>query len=476
MPANNHIVTLFGGTGDLTYRKLIPAFYNLYETQSLPESFHVVVIGRQELTTKEYRENLKSWIKEHSRHHVSDEKISGFLNCVTYFKMVFTEAEGYARLHTYFDELDAAYGHHEKLFYFAVDPSFFITIAQYLDTNNLAENSKIIIEKPFGKDLESALEINNTLQEIFSDNSIYRIDHYIAKEMVQNILTLRFGNILFDQTWNHTMISSIQITALEEVGVENRGNFYDVTGALQDMFQSHLLQILSIVMMDKPESMEAHHIHKVQEDALNKLMIRDPKTDIVFGQYEGYREEPKVNTASETETYVALRLEIDNQNWKNVPIYVRTGKKMHRRATEVVVEFKAMEGYPPNMLVIKIQPDEGVYFKLNIKRPGHTYETETIFMDYCQSCHLEFRNNTPEAYERLLDAAMNEDHTLFATFNQVERSWAFTEQLIQMSKENKIHAYAPYSDGPSAAKQLLAKENHEWFEDTVYGEIYHSEE
>ncbi|WP_331836246.1 hypothetical protein [Erysipelothrix piscisicarius] len=241
MKANNHIVAIFGGTGDLTYRKLLPAFYNLLETKSLPDSFHLVVIGRQDLTTAAYHELVKPWLREQARFDVKEETLDVFLEYVSYFKMTFTEDEGYPRLKTYFEALDPQA---HVLYYFAVAPSFFETIATQLARHQLVSKSKVIIEKPFGNDLKSAIDINNTLTHIFDEDRIFRIDHYVAKEMVQNIFTIRFSNMIFADSWNGASINNIQISAAETVGVENRGNYYDHTGALKDMFQKSLASVI----------------------------------------------------------------------------------------------------------------------------------------------------------------------------------------------------------------------------------------
>lgn len=466
---NNHIVTIFGGTGDLTYRKLLPAFYNLMIHESLPKSFKITIIGRQDLSTQDYHENLIPWLKEHSRFKVDDALIEKFVSYVSYFKMVFTEEEGYHRLYEKYQTIDQE-TYHDKLYYFAVDPSFFLTIADHLENSKLSEDASIIIEKPFGNNLEHAVEINQRLAEIFDEKNIYRIDHYLAKEMVQNILTVRSGNALFKNIWHKDVIENIQISAAETVGVENRGNFYDVTGALKDMVQSHLLQILTIVTMDMPEEMTSDAIHKVQEEILENLKIKDYQTDVIYGQYDHYKEEPRVDENSKTETYVALRFEIDNERWRGVPIFVRTGKKLAKRSTEITLQLKQMGDMAPNLVVIKVQPDEGIYVKLNIKTPGHTNNTESVFMDFCQSCNLEFRKNTPEAYERLLDAAMMHDQTLFASLKQVISSWEITEKILNNTQNHTLHSYASYSSGPKAADMLLEKEDTAWFDEKLLGE------
>ncbi|WP_236261718.1 glucose-6-phosphate dehydrogenase [Erysipelothrix anatis] len=475
MHKDNHIVTIFGGTGDLTYRKLLPAFYNLKCTGNFPDHLHIVVIGRQPLTSESYRDLARPWLQEHSRIHVSDDHLDAFLNHVTYFEMTFTEDEGYERLFTRFQDIDA---NAKKLYYFAVAPSFFEIIAQKLEKHNLAKDSKIIIEKPFGNDLKSAESINHTLSNIFDEDHIYRIDHYVAKEMVQNIFTIRFANEIFKNIWNADNIANIQISANELVGVENRGNYYDHTGALKDMFQNHLLQILSIVTMDKPETMDATSIHEAQEAILDNLYIENMDQDVIFGQYTqnqesmSYRDEDKVDEHSRTETFVALKLGIRTPRWRNTPIYVRTGKRMHKRITEVVVEFKQQDHAPANVLIIKIQPEEGIYLRFNIKKPGQSHETQSVLMDFCQSCDYENRMNTPEAYERLLNAALEDDHSLFASFNQVKRSWAFVEDIIRHHQGDEPETYPAFTNGPQGSHDLLARDGFTWIEYEIRNDAY----
>lgn len=475
MKPNNHIVAIFGGTGDLTYRKLLPAFYNLLETKSLPDSFHLVVIGRQELTTASYHDLVKPWLREQARFDVKEEILDVFLEYVSYFKMTFTEDEGYPRLKTYFETLDPQA---QILYYFAVAPSFFETIATQLDRHQLVSNSKVIIEKPFGNDLKSAIDINNTLTHIFDEDRIFRIDHYVAKEMVQNIFTIRFSNMIFADSWNGASINNIQISAAETVGVENRGNYYDHTGALKDMFQNHLLQLLSIVLMEEPHAFNAADIHHEQEAVLESLYVEDYENDIVYGQYlenrdsKSYTHEDKVEPNSTTETYVALKLASSLPKWQDTPIYIRTGKRMHKRSTEIMIEFNQKDHEQPNVLIIKVQPDEGVYLRFNIKKPGQSHDSQTVFMDFCQSCNYENRENTPEAYERLLKAAMDSDQSLFASFKQVHLSWSLVETILEHKGNDKPEGYDAYSSGPKRAHDLLARDGNQWIEEQVMGEIF----
>ena len=467
LTVNNHIVTIFGGTGDLTYRKLLPAFYNLLENHQLPKQFHIVIIGRQELSTSDYHELLTPWLRNHSRYKVDEDTLKHFVSLVSYFEMTFTEDEGYVRLKEYFDTTDQFA---KRMYYFAVAPSFFETIAIQLEKHNLIENAKIIIEKPFGNDLSSAISINNTLTTIIGEENIYRIDHYIAKEMVQNIFTIRFANAIFSNIWNKDSIDNIQISANETVGVENRGSYYDTTGALKDMFQNHLLQILSIVTMDKPNSFNANDIHEKQEEILEALI----KEDIVLGQYianEGslsYTDEDRVAKDSNTETYAAIKLKINRPNWEGVPIYVRTGKRLNSRSTHIAIEFKHVDESQRNVLVINVQPEEGITLRFNIKKPGQTNEIQTVSMDFCQSCNYENRLNTPEAYERLLNAALQEDHTLFASFKQVKLSWELVETLSKELHNVKPEPYLAYTEGPLKARDLLERKDQQWIQENNY--------
>lgn len=463
---SSHTITIFGGTGDLTYRKLLPAFYNLMNTNLLPDEFQIVVIGRRDYSDSSYRSHVQDWILKHSRIHKDQESLDIFLNHIHYFKMTFTDDEGYGRLKDYYKTLNANTQH---LYYFAVSPSFFETIATQLDKHGLIDNSKVIIEKPFGNDLESSQKINSTLTSLFQESNIFRIDHYVAKEMVQNISTIRFTNEIFKNIWNHKSIDNIQISANEIVGVEGRGGYYDATGALKDMFQNHILQIVSIVTMSEPSDSSAESIHKEQERILNNLYVENYERDVVFGQYTqnedslSYRDEDSVSSTSETETFVALKLGIDLPEWKDTPIYVRTGKRMHERDTRISVVFKAENGGLQNVLIIKIQPEEGVYLQFNIKKPGQTYETQTVTMDFCQSCDYMNRINTPEAYERLLNAAMQGDHSLFTSFNQVKATWSFVETILKKSPK-VIHPYPAYTSGPKESHELLELNSNYWVE------------
>ena len=319
-------------------------------------------------------------------------------------------------------------------------------------------NAKVIIEKPFGEDLEKAGELNDKLAEFFSQEEIYHIDHYLGKEMIQNILSLRFKNIIFKGVWNKDFIENVQITAAEAVGVGTRASYYDKSGAVKDMVQNHLLQVLSIVAMEEPKEEGSRGIHDSQYNLLSSLApITDVNESLVMAQYEGYLDEENISKDSKTETYAALKLFIDNERWQGVPFFIRTGKKMGDRETQVVVQFKAIGDVPGNVLIIRIQPDEGVYFQFNAKKPGTEQELQQISLDFCQSCILENRINTPEAYERLLDACFKGDRALFSQWDQIVVSWTFVNDLLAKYYKQgaPLYTYKQGSMGPKEADEFV---------------------
>ena len=337
-------------------------------------------------------------------------------------------------------------------------PSFFITITNGLKRYCSENNAKVIIEKPFGEDLEKAGILNDELAKFFNQDEIYHIDHYLGKEMIQNILSLRFENIIFKGIWNKDFIENVQITAAETVGVGTRASYYDKSGALKDMVQNHLLQVLSLVAMEEPKEEGSRGIHESQYNLLSTLKpIEDVHESLVMAQYEGYLQEQNIPADSKTETYAALKLFVDNERWEGVPFFIRTGKKLEKRETQVVVQFKSVGTAPGNVLIIKIQPEEGVYFQFNAKKPGTEQELQPISLDFCQSCILENIINTPEAYERLLDACFREDRALFSQWNQIVESWTFINKLIAKYEEqgSPLYTYEKGSKGPKEADNLV---------------------
>ena len=451
---NKTAITLFGGTGDLTYRKLLPALYNLNGLGKLADDFKIVVIGRREYSQVDYINIVRNWVKEHARTKFDDEQFESYAKRIIYFKMNMTNEDDYAMLQEFYASEDIQ----NHVYYFAVAPSFFMTITNGLKKHCSENNAKVIIEKPFGEDLEKAGLLNDELEKFFNQDEIYHIDHYLGKEMIQNILSLRFKNIIFKGIWNKDFIENVQITAAETVGVGTRASYYDKSGALKDMVQNHLLQVLSLVAMEEPKGAESSRIHESQYNLLSALKpIEDVRDSLVMGQYEGYLQEENIPADSKTETYAALKLYVDNERWQGVPFFIRTGKKMDSRETQVVVQFKAVGDVPGNVLIIRIQPDEGVYFQFNAKKPGTEKELQQISLDFCQSCILENRINTPEAYERLLDACFKGDRSLFSQWDQIVASWTFVNDLIAKYEEqgSPLYTYEQGSKGPKEADKLV---------------------
>ena len=474
------VFTIFGGTGDLTYRKLLPAFYNLFSLFKMPQDFEILVLGRKDYTTESYIEIIKPWLKKFTRTNFRDEVFERMSEHLRYLVVNFTEEEDFSLIKDVYDQWG---GVQQRLYYLAVAPQFFAPIARSLKKSAILDEKhshQVMIEKPFGVDIKSAQILHQQMCEAFDDESIYRIDHYLGKEMIQNIMSVRFNNTLFEGIWNNLQIDNIQISALETVGVENRGAYYDQTGALKDMVQNHLFQILSIVGMEKPADGSAFAIQSEQVKVIDALIPIEQgklREHLVLGQYQkgtssdisvkGYLEEENIRVDSPTETFVAMKLFVDTPRLKGVPIYIRTGKRCERRSTEVAIQFKADPGVLPNLLIIKIYPDEGIYLRFNAKKPGTTPEVVPVFMDFCQSCVYENRINTPEAYERLIEAAFKKDKALFTSWAQVLSSWKFIDHLIERINEENMTVY-PYSagqNGPKEADDMLSLEGRHWIDE-----------
>lgn len=470
--------TIFGSTGDLTYRKLLPALYQLETRHLLPETLRIRCIGRKNLSTLSYLESALPWLQKGSRFPFEQEVYERFSKHIIYIEMSLTELNDYQQLK---DKTSGS----DHLYYFAVAPEFFEVIANHLkDSDNLSTGSHgVILEKPFGIDEHHARYLNKQLSSIFGEDHIYRIDHYLGKEMIQNILTIRFANRLFEGIWNKDYIQEIQITASETIGIENRGAYYEQAGAIQDMVQNHLLQLLSYVLMDKPHDFSPLSIQSKQVDVLKGIKTKH----LVLGQYDrkgdlqAYREEPNVDSLSETETYVAIELEVEDVRFKGVPIFLRTGKRLNQKATYISVIFKPVEGAlfehlapQQEMLIIKIAPDEGVYFRFNAKKPGLDQQVSPVMMDFCQSCIYENRINTPEAYERLLNDAFHKDKTLFTNWDMVELTWSYASTLAQYRKESHIQLerYPSDGSGPKQADVLLKENGSSWIPADITDEAF----
>src|SRR5436305_2155436 len=439
-------IVIFGATGDLTQRKLIPALYNLAADGDLPPAVAIVGFARREKSDDEFRTELEEATRKFSRQAVRDEIWKTFAQSIFYHQSEFEDEAGYKTLAKRLDVIDEECGTRgNRLFYFAAAPDQFEPILKHLKAAGLNETCKgswarVIVEKPFGTDLASARELNRIVRHSFSEEQTYRIDHFLGKETAQNILVLRFANAIFAPLWNTHYIAHVQITAAETLGVETRAGFYERAGALRDMVQNHLLQLLCLVAMEAPTDLSADSIRDEKVKVVRSLR-RFAQSEIaefvVRGQYTsgainaknvpGYREEEKVNPKSETETYVALRLHIDDWRWSEVPIYLRVGKRLPKSATEISVHFKKAPmvlfnrdstEHDQNVLVIRIQPDEGISLRMMAKIPGTSLRIEPVKMDFHYG--TSFGKASPEAYERLLLDAMSGDATLFARRDEVE--------------------------------------------------------
>ena len=479
------MLVIFGASGDLTARKLVPALYNLYKSKHLPENFVVLGVSRSSLTDGEFRRKVvqeSTFLTERTKND-SEAVINTFADKFFYEDLGSDYYHGYERLATRISDLNQKYGTGENyIFYFSTPPSLYEVIAKNLAQQNLNDEStgwkRIIVEKPFGYSLETAKELNIGLQSYFGESQIYRIDHYLGKETVQNLLVTRFSNSIFEPLWNRNYINHIEITNAESVGVEKRGGYYDKSGALRDMFQNHLLQIVSLIVMEPPLDASALEIRNEKVKALKSLRImRDEETlfkNTIRGQYlasvingkkvKGYREEEGVDPNSKTETYAAVKFYVDNWRWKDVPFYVRTAKMMPTKVTEVVIHFKSPHHQvfknsdlenKDNQLIIRIQPDEGILIKFGVKVPGQGFKVERANLDFYYSGLTE--NNVMEAYERLLLDAMQGDATLYARADEVEAAWAFVDPILEYWKRSDINIYG-YSAGvwgPTNSDDLL---------------------
>lgn len=469
------LLIIFGGTGDLANRKLLPAAYNLFMQNNTTEALTVLSLGRRDWTADDYCNEIKPWVQQFARLKVDDEKFAQFTKSLDYLQMNISDTSEYQKL---FDYLSEHYAAAKKMFYYAVAPALFSPISKGLLLNQWSaeEDVKVIIEKPFGENLEQAKALHKEIAQVFKEDHIYHIDHYLGKEMIQNISTLRFENMIFRSCWNRRFIHSVEISAMETVGVETRGQYYDQVGATRDMVQNHLFQILSILAMEEPEADSPFAVTVAQQNLLQALRspeAHDLSQTLVMAQYHDYRSEPKVAPDSKTDTYAAMVVWIDNARWEGVPFFVRTGKKLSRRGTQVVIHFKpSSKMTQANRLVIQIQPDEGVKLSFNIKEPGLTTNIEQVEMDFCQSCLVRAHENTPEAYERLIRAAGEGQRYLFSQWPQIEFSWRWIDMLMAMWNDagQPLAIYEQGSEGPEEADALIAAYGIRWNAEDSYFE------
>lgn len=478
----NTVIVIFGATGDLTARKLLPALYNNFRKKRLSGQIHVIGYGRKSFTSETFRDKMKEAVRTHAGAQFSEEEWRAFASHLFYQQ---GELEGVQNYQSLAQRITGVAGtSYDCLFYLATAPEFYTTIVKHLSEATLLVETgqtghrRIIVEKPFGHDLPSALALNEELHKALQENQIYRIDHYLGKETVQNMIVFRFGNAIFEPLWNRNYIDHIQITVAEAVGVEHRAGYYDTAGVLRDVFQNHLLQLLTLVAMEPPVAFEADALRNEKVKVLSALREISPEHSAlatVRGQYEGYRAEKGVGADSITETFAALRLHIDNWRWQGVPFYLRSGKMMKEKASEITVQFRR----PPtqildtqagrtelftNRLTICIQPDEGIHLRFIAKVPDHGMETRPVEMDF------DFRNSfgvnaIPEAYERLLLDAINGDASLFARSDEIGRAWTLIDAIREGWESEHappLLTYKPGSWGPSAADDLLGRDGRWW--------------
>ena len=475
---------IFGATGDLAKRKLLPAIYNLAHEGALPERFNLVGASRSEMSHGEYRQTAAEAIRAFSRRTPDDAVLEGMLAGVRYIAGTFDDPAVYAQLRATLDELDEATGEPSaRCFYVSTAPAFFPVIVGALGEHGLNRSEdadvRIVIEKPFGTSLHEALGLNRRVLEVFAERQVFRIDHYLGKETVQNMLAIRFANGLFEPLWNRNYIDHVQITAAEDIGIGSRAGYYDNAGALRDLVQNHMLQLLTLLCMEPPVIFSADEVrdekvkvlHAIKTPAEIEAMAIRAQYDrgVVAGvEVPGYRDEDGVPEDSSTETFAALRLEVDNWRWAGVPFYLRTAKRLARRVTEIAVILKPVphmafggQDVPPNVLVLTMQPNEGVTLSLGAKIPGTRMSIRPVNMEFLYG--TAFISQSPEAYERLILDAMRGDATLFTRNDEVEAQWRICDPIVQYwaAHPTELPQYAAGSQGPPAADEILL-EGHKW--------------
>jgi glucose-6-phosphate 1-dehydrogenase len=492
--AESCILVIFGATGDLTARKLLPALYNLSREGQLPPHFACVGFARRPKTHEQFSNEMLKAVNQFSRAKPVDMNLwKSFQEHLFYLQSEFDQDQGYEELSHLLQKLDSQLGTKgNRVFYLSVQPSFFAPIVEKLSQHHLiyphdVENkwSRIIIEKPFGEDTDSAKKLQEDLTEYLDESQIYRIDHYLGKETVQNLLVFRFGNSIFESVWNNRHIDNIQITVAEEIGIGTRGHFWEEAGMLRDIVQNHMMQLLSLVAMEPPNHLLASSIHDEKVKVLEAIRpFPEGRLDefAVRGQYgpgfingepvKGYREEDNVNPSSNVESYVALQLFIDNWRWADVPFYLRAGKRLPKRSTEIAITFKNAPGFlfqgnnskvNPNILVIRIQPDEGISFNINCKIPSMSNVIQPVKMDFRYGSY--FGSTPPEAYERLICDCMAGDNTLFARDDEVLMSWKLLTPLLKHWQSHPAYEFPNYASGtwgPQAAEDMLHTQDRHW--------------
>jgi glucose-6-phosphate 1-dehydrogenase len=477
---NNGLLTtiiIFGASGDLTQRKLIPSLFNLFRKRKTPKSFQIIGFGATEFSDDAFREHLQKGAKEFAGFEFTAEEWNIFSANLHYVAGKYKEANDFQKLADYLTQSENNETAN-RLYYMALPPTLFPTIIDNLSAaHQLEENGgwrRVVLEKPFGTDLESAITLNKQVHKALNEKQIYRIDHYLGKETVQNILFTRFANTIYEPIWNRNYIDHVQITVAEKVGLEHRAGFYDGVGVLRDMFQNHILQLLTLVAMEPPSSFSASALRNEKVKVLSAIKPLSPEevsTNTVRAQYKGYSQEKDVSAESTTPTYAALRLFINNWRWKGVPFYLRSGKNLAEKQSQIIIQFKEpplamfpMQTMKPNMLVLYLQPDEGVHLRFEAKAPDKVNETRSVDMEFHYDDAFG-KSAIPESYERLLLDAIQGDASLFTRADEVEMAWSIIDPILQTWETHHtppLAVYKPSSWGPAESDVLLAKDGRRW--------------
>jgi glucose-6-phosphate 1-dehydrogenase len=484
LPVHPTTLVIFGGTGDLAHRKLLPAIYNLAHEGALPEGFNLIGVSRSEMSDDEYRAVAREAIQEYSRREPDPQVLEKLLERVRYVPGTFDMDSVFERLKQELAQFDEEAGiAFNRIFYLSTAPNFFALIVKKLGDYELDKHPesdvRVVIEKPFGTRLAEALDLNREVLSVLDESQVFRIDHYLGKETVQNMLAFRFANGMFEPIWNRNFIDYVQITAAEDLGIGRRAGYYDEAGALRDLVQNHMLQLLTLLCMEPPVTFDANEVRDEKVKVLHAVAPPPPDA-VVRGRYTagmaegkeaaGYLEEEGVPQDSRTETYVALRLEVDNWRWAGVPIYLRTGKRLARKVTEIAVTLKPVPhlafqaqgsvGVQPNQIILAMQPNEGVSISLGAKIPGTRMRIRPVMMEFLYG--TSFLSQSPEAYERLILDAMRGDATLFTRNDEVEAQWRIIDPILEgwEQDESPLPTYAAGSQGPEEAESILAPGQH----------------
>ncbi|MEW5938552.1 MAG: glucose-6-phosphate dehydrogenase [Chloroflexota bacterium] len=475
-------IVIFGASGDLTQRKLVPSFFNLFRKRKTPRELIILGYGNTAYTDEQFRQRLREGVNRFAAFQFTEEEWGLFASNLHYHQGRYTDLADFRKLSDHLASVER--GDSNRLYYMAIPPAIFPNIIDLLGlTNQLRENGgwrRVVVEKPFGTDLASAQGLNQQIHKTLNENQIYRIDHYLGKETVQNILFTRFANTIFEPVWNRNYIDHVQITVAEKVGLEHRAGYYDTVGVVRDMFQNHLLQLLTLVAMEPPASFNASALRNEKVKVLSAIAPMTPDeaaSATVRAQYEGYRAEPEVKPDSVTPTYAALKLHINNWRWQGVPFYLRSGKNLKDKKSQIVIQFKepplAMFPMPPekrmtpNHLALSIQPDEGVHIRFEAKAPDTMAETRSVEMDFNYADSFG-PTAIPESYERLLLDAIQGDASLFTRADEAETAWGIIDPILRAWDTHHtppLAGYAPRTWGPAEADSLLARDGRKWLDD-----------